>query len=89
MLIVRRGTVMTCSQEEGVFSWQGLSALGSCITERAQTWLERARGFSELEWAVDALDAESLVAQLRVRVRATGGEFFYLPLYFTRILFTI
>ena len=32
--------------------------------ERAQTWLERARGFSELEWAVDALDAESLVAQI-------------------------
>jgi hypothetical protein len=31
---------MTCSQEEGVFSWQGQSALGSCITERAQTWLE-------------------------------------------------
>jgi hypothetical protein len=40
VLIVRRGTVMTCSQEEGIFSWQGQSALGSCITERAQTWLE-------------------------------------------------
>jgi hypothetical protein len=40
VLIVRRGTVMTCSQEEGVFSLQGQSALGSCITERAQTWLE-------------------------------------------------
>ena len=34
------GTVMTCSQEDGIFSWQGQSALGSCITTRAQTFLE-------------------------------------------------
>eukprot|EP01050_Picozoa_sp_SAG11_P004944 SAG11_NODE_330_length_10677_cov_8.535117_5_plen_716_part_00 len=32
ILIGGRGTMMTCNQEDGIFSWQGQSALGSCIT---------------------------------------------------------
>eukprot|EP01051_Picozoa_sp_SAG22_P035831 SAG22_NODE_17037_length_312_cov_1.436620_1_plen_90_part_10 len=35
-----RGTVMTCSEESGVFSWQGQAALGSCITTLLMTWIE-------------------------------------------------
>ena len=40
ILIDGRSTVMTCALEKGVFSWEGQSALGSCITTRAETWLE-------------------------------------------------
>eukprot|EP01051_Picozoa_sp_SAG22_P020989 SAG22_NODE_4451_length_1263_cov_364.236254_1_plen_420_part_11 len=40
VLIEGRGTLMTCYQEDGVHSWQGQSALGSCITRRGLTWLE-------------------------------------------------
>ena len=87
---VIRVAIQACEKHISSRTWAGVKQVAMLTSlERAQTWLERARGFSELEWAVDALDAESLVAQLRVRVRATGGEFFYLPLYFTRILFTI
>ena len=49
MVATPGGTVMTCSQEDGIFSWQGQSALGSCITKRARTWLEvnrKTRQFS-------------------------------------------
>ena len=31
---------MTCSQEAGVYSWEGMAALGSCLTTVRQTWLE-------------------------------------------------
>eukprot|EP01051_Picozoa_sp_SAG22_P011064 SAG22_NODE_1038_length_5890_cov_5.432050_3_plen_1101_part_00 len=40
VLIEGRGTLMTCNQEDDVYSWQGQSALGSCITKRGPTWLE-------------------------------------------------
>ena len=43
ILIDGRGTVMTCSQEGGVFSWIGQAALGSCITDRPGTWLENVK----------------------------------------------
>eukprot|EP01052_Picozoa_sp_SAG31_P021461 SAG31_NODE_1661_length_7596_cov_4.503802_6_plen_935_part_00 len=68
ILIGGRGTMMTCNQEEGVFSWQGQSALGSCITRRAQTWLENiithAAGTFVLQLAVSVavLTAADLVA---------------------------
>eukprot|EP01050_Picozoa_sp_SAG11_P009506 SAG11_NODE_898_length_6638_cov_129.528062_2_plen_1631_part_00 len=80
ILIGGRGTMMTCNQEEGVFSWQGQSALGSCITRRAQTWLENiithAAGTFALELAVSVavLTAADLVAgQSAMLHGAVGG----------------
>eukprot|EP01051_Picozoa_sp_SAG22_P003871 SAG22_NODE_196_length_15552_cov_971.604543_3_plen_537_part_00 len=65
-----RGTVMTCSEEGGVFSWQGQSALGSCITTLLMTWIENilthaagtfvltmlvsARSEQPLTWSLDS-----------------------------------
>eukprot|EP01052_Picozoa_sp_SAG31_P022664 SAG31_NODE_1814_length_7210_cov_12.878920_3_plen_1696_part_00 len=81
ILIGGRGTMMTCNQEEGVFSWQGQSALGSCITRRAQTWLENiithAAGTFALELAlsVAVLTAADLVAgQSAMLHGAVGGS---------------
>eukprot|EP01051_Picozoa_sp_SAG22_P000797 SAG22_NODE_25_length_30107_cov_28.456412_18_plen_1854_part_00 len=81
ILIGGRGTMMTCNQEEGVFSWQGQSALGSCITRRAQTWLENiithAAGTFALQLAasVAVLTAADLVAgQSAMLHGAVGGS---------------
>eukprot|EP01050_Picozoa_sp_SAG11_P028759 SAG11_NODE_7816_length_1092_cov_2.361531_1_plen_359_part_01 len=79
ILIGGRGTMMTCNQEEGVFSWQGQSALGSCITRRAQTWLENiithAAGTFALELAlsVAVLTAADLVAGQSAMLHGAAG----------------
>eukprot|EP01050_Picozoa_sp_SAG11_P021883 SAG11_NODE_3992_length_2119_cov_2.370297_2_plen_613_part_01 len=79
ILIGGRGTMMTCNQEEGVFSWQGQSALGSCITRRAQTWLENiithAAGTFALELAVSVavLTAADLVARQSAMLHGAVG----------------
>jgi hypothetical protein len=71
--------MMTCNQEEGIFSWQGQSALGSCITRRAQTWLENiithAAGTFALELAVSVavLTAADLVAGQSAMVHGAAG----------------
>eukprot|EP01052_Picozoa_sp_SAG31_P002201 SAG31_NODE_75_length_27561_cov_28.859333_5_plen_1170_part_00 len=68
VLIEGRGTLMTCNQEEGVYSWQGQSALGSCITKRGPTWLENimthaAGTFAlELSATISVVIAADLVA---------------------------
>eukprot|EP01052_Picozoa_sp_SAG31_P014583 SAG31_NODE_911_length_11071_cov_16.862195_7_plen_907_part_00 len=68
VLIQGRGTLMTCNQEEGVYSWQGQSALGSCITKRGPTWLENimthaAGTFAlELSATISVVVAADLVA---------------------------
>eukprot|EP01051_Picozoa_sp_SAG22_P000544 SAG22_NODE_15_length_32914_cov_20.713546_18_plen_836_part_00 len=80
ILIQSRGTVMTCSQEEGVFSWQGQSALGSCITARAETWLENilthAAGTFALDLAesVTVATAADLVAGQSAVLRGSGAD---------------
>eukprot|EP01050_Picozoa_sp_SAG11_P003025 SAG11_NODE_162_length_13962_cov_19.035562_14_plen_1172_part_01 len=80
ILIGGRGTMMTYNEEDGIFSWQGQSALGSCITRRAQTWLENiithAAGTFALELAlsVAVLTAADLVAgQSAMLHGAVGG----------------
>eukprot|EP01050_Picozoa_sp_SAG11_P027585 SAG11_NODE_7043_length_1203_cov_2.345109_1_plen_390_part_01 len=71
--------MMTCNQEEGVFSWQGQSALVSCITRRAQTWLENiithAAGTFALELAVSVavLTAADLVAGQSAMLHGAAG----------------
>ena len=82
ILISGRGTVMTCSQEDGVFSWQGQSALGSCITTRPQTWLENiithAAGTFALEIAVSiavAVAADLVAGQSAIlQAKEEAGE---------------
>eukprot|EP01052_Picozoa_sp_SAG31_P005162 SAG31_NODE_223_length_19859_cov_14.949899_9_plen_1578_part_00 len=79
ILIGGRGTMMTCNQEDGIFSWQGQSALGSCITRRAQTWLENiithAAGTFALELAVSVavLTAADLVAGQSAMLHGAAG----------------
>eukprot|EP01050_Picozoa_sp_SAG11_P013573 SAG11_NODE_1595_length_4611_cov_7.390957_3_plen_114_part_00 len=63
-----------------MFSWHGQSALGSCITRRAQTWLENiithaagTRFALELAVSVAVLTAADLVAGQSAMLHGAAG----------------
>ena len=73
--------MMTCILEDGVSSWQGQSALGSCITTRPMTWLENiathAAGTFALQLlaaAVAVLTAADLVAGQSAMLHGSAAE---------------
>eukprot|EP01051_Picozoa_sp_SAG22_P001635 SAG22_NODE_66_length_22936_cov_626.714279_20_plen_1767_part_00 len=61
VLIEGRGTLMTCNQEDDVYSWQGQSALGSCITKRGPTWLENIMTHAAGTFALELVASVAVV----------------------------